>query len=64
MVCGINFFDSRTYLVAIFATVTAQIYDDNILQLVMFLFLLRHPGLALEHENARPHTARVAMSCL
>ena len=43
---------------------TAQFYDDDILQPVMILFLLRPPGLIFQHDNARLHTARVAINCL
>ena len=42
----------------------AQLYGDEILHSVMLPFLLRHPGLTFQHDNARPHTACVAMNCL
>ena len=38
MVWGAISFDSRTYLVDISDTVTAHLYDDNILQPVMLAF--------------------------
>ena len=37
--------DSRTHLMVISRTVTEQLYDDDILQLVMLLFLFLDPGL-------------------
>ena len=30
----------------------------------MLPFLLRQPGLIFQHDNARPHTTRVAINCL
>ena len=63
MIWDVISFVSRPHLVlvVISCTVTAQLYDDKILQLVMLLFLFQHRGFAFEHENSRPHTALVAL---
>ena len=57
-------FDSRTPLVVISGTLTAQWYIDDILRRVMLLFLLQHPGLTFRHNNALPLTTHVAISYL
>lgn len=64
MVWGAISFDSRTPLVVIRGTLTAQRYVDDILRPVLLPFLLQYPGLVFQQDNARPHTARVAMNCL
>ena len=56
--------DSRTPLVVIRGTLTAQRYVDDILKPVLLPFLLQCPLLVFQQDNARPHTARVAMNCL
>ncbi|UYV78283.1 hypothetical protein LAZ67_16000812 [Cordylochernes scorpioides] len=60
---GISF-DSRTPLVVIPGTLTAQRYVDDILRPGLLPFLSHHPGLTFQQDNARPHTARVTMDCL
>ncbi|UYV83088.1 hypothetical protein LAZ67_22002161 [Cordylochernes scorpioides] len=57
-------FDSRTPLVVIPDTLTAQRYVDDILRSVLLPFLSHHPGLTFQQDNARPHKARVTMDCL
>ncbi|UYV64260.1 hypothetical protein LAZ67_3000095, partial [Cordylochernes scorpioides] len=64
MVWGAISFDSRTPLVVIPCTLTAQRYIDDILRPVLLLFLSHHPGLTFQQDNARPHKARVTMDCL
>ncbi|UYV82315.1 hypothetical protein LAZ67_21001686, partial [Cordylochernes scorpioides] len=64
MVWGTISFDSRTPLVVIPGTLTAQRYVDDILRPVLLPFLSHHPGLTFQQDNARPHTARVTMNCL
>ena len=61
MVWGAISFDSRTPLVVIRGTLTAQRYVDDILRPVLLPFLLQCPGLVFQQANARPHTACVAM---
>ena len=62
-VWGVLSFDSRTHLIVISGTVTAQLYDDDILQSVLLSFLLRHPGFTFQH-NTHLRMTRVAMNCL
>ncbi|GFW28762.1 transposable element Tcb1 transposase [Trichonephila clavipes] len=57
-------FDSRTPLVVIRGTLTAQRYVDNILRTVLLPFLLQYSGLIFQQGNVRPHTTHVTMSCL
>ncbi|GFV60949.1 uncharacterized protein TNCV_925631 [Trichonephila clavipes] len=57
-------FDSCTPLVFITGTLTAQRYVGDILRTVLIPFLLQYPGLIFQQDNARPHTACVAMNCL
>lgn len=64
MVWGAISLDSRTPLVVIRGTLNAQRYVDDILRPVLLPFLLQYPGLIFQQDNARPHTARVAMNCL
>ena len=54
-------FDIQTYIAVLSGTVTAQLYDDDILQLVMLPFLLRHSRLTFQRDNARSHTALVVI---
>ncbi|GFV24586.1 transposable element Tc1 transposase [Trichonephila clavipes] len=61
---GCHFFRSQTPLVVIRGTLTAHRYVDGILRTVLLPFLLQYPGLIFQQDNAKPHTTRVAMSCL
>ncbi|UYV84357.1 hypothetical protein LAZ67_X001927 [Cordylochernes scorpioides] len=64
MVWGAISFDSRTPLVVIPGTLTAQRYVDEILRPVLLPFLSHHLGLTFQQDNARPHTAHFIMDCL
>ena len=64
MVWGAISLDSGTPLVVITGTLTEQRYVDDILRPVLLPFLLQYPGLTFQQDNARPHTARVALNCL
>ena len=55
----------RTPLVVVQGNPTGVGYRDQILRPVVIPFLQRHgPGLTFQQDNARPHTARVAMDFL
>ncbi|UYV63904.1 hypothetical protein LAZ67_2005924 [Cordylochernes scorpioides] len=56
MVWGAISFDSRSPLVVIPGTLTAQRYVYDILRPVLLPFLSHHPGLTFQQDNARPHT--------
>ena len=64
MVRGIISFDGRTHLVVISGTVTAQLYDDDILQPGTLPFLLQHLELTFQYDNVRPYSAHVVINCL
>ena len=61
MVCGCFFFAhgrSSLVVVVVQGYLTANQYRDQILQPFLLPFMSRHgPGLTLQHDNARPHTA-------
>ncbi|GFV28871.1 transposable element Tc1 transposase [Trichonephila clavipes] len=54
----------RILLVVIRDTLTAQRYADEIPRTVLLPFPLLYPGLIFQQDNAKTHTARVAMTCL
>ena len=55
----------RTHLVVVQGNLTGVGYRDQILRPVVIPFLQRHGlGLTFQQDNARPHTARVAMDFL
>ncbi|GFS76512.1 transposable element Tc1 transposase [Trichonephila clavipes] len=64
MVWGAISFDSRKPLVGIRGTLTAQRYVNDILGIVLLPFLLQYPDFIFQQDNAKPHTARVAINCL
>ncbi|GFY11726.1 transposable element Tc1 transposase [Trichonephila clavipes] len=64
IVWGAFSFDIWALLVGVRDALTAQQYVDDILRTVLLPFLLQYPGLIFQQDNARPHTARVAMNCL
>ena len=55
----------RTDLVVLRQAVNAQRYRDEILRPVVLPFMRRYlPNGVLQHENARPHTARLTTNFL
>ncbi|GFY25370.1 transposable element Tcb1 transposase [Trichonephila clavipes] len=62
MIWGAISFDSRTPLVAIRGTLTAQWYVNDILMTVLLLFPLQYHDLNFQQDNTRPHTAHVAIN--
>lgn len=55
----------RTPLHVFRQNVTGLLYRDEILQPIVVPFFQVHPDIALfQHDNARPHTARVAIDFL
>ncbi|GFW57034.1 transposable element Tc1 transposase [Trichonephila clavipes] len=64
MVWGATSFDSRTPLVTIRGTLSAQRFVDHILRTVLLPFLLQYLGLIFQQDNARPYTVRVVMICI
>ena len=60
-ICG----DVKTRLVVIRGNLNAQRYRDDILRPVVVPFLQQQPrGLIFQHDNARPHTARLTQNFL
>ncbi|GFX80149.1 transposable element Tcb1 transposase [Trichonephila clavipes] len=57
-------YDSRSTLIVILRTLTGQRYVDNILQPHVGPFLNGLPGEIFQQDNARQHTARVALDFL
>ncbi|GFT66992.1 transposable element Tcb1 transposase [Trichonephila clavipes] len=64
MVWGVIAYDSRSTLIVMRGTLTAQRYVDDILQPHVESFLNGLPGSIFQQEIARPHTARVAQDIL
>ncbi|GFS94819.1 transposable element Tcb1 transposase [Trichonephila clavipes] len=64
MVWGAIAYNSRSPLVLIRSTTTAQRHVPNILQSHMLPLMQRLPGAIFQQYNARPHTARVSRDCL
>ncbi|GFV62070.1 transposable element Tcb2 transposase [Trichonephila clavipes] len=60
MVWGAIAYNTRSPLVLIRGTMTAQRYVHDILQPHVFPLLQRLPGAIFLQDNARPHTARVS----
>ncbi|GFX45260.1 uncharacterized protein TNCV_2095451 [Trichonephila clavipes] len=56
--------DSRSTLIVMRGTLTGQHYVDDILRPHVGPFLNGLPGAIFQHNNARPHTARVAQDIL
>ncbi|GFT12555.1 transposable element Tcb2 transposase [Trichonephila clavipes] len=64
MVWGDIAYNTRSPLVLIRGTMTAQRYVHYILQPHVLPLMQRHPGAIFQQDNARPHTARVRQDCL
>ncbi|KAF5903403.1 Transposable element Tcb1 transposase, partial [Clarias magur] len=55
----------RTQLVVVDGNITARRYIDQILQPNMIPFMQQHQDVAMfQHDNARPHSARVTQAYL
>ena len=56
---------NRTELVIIDGNLNAARYRDEVLAPVVLPFMQRHdPGVILQQDNARPHTARIVQQYL
>ncbi|UYV81979.1 hypothetical protein LAZ67_21000289, partial [Cordylochernes scorpioides] len=64
MVWGAIAYDSRSPLLRIQGTMTAQRYVDDVLRLVSFPYLQGVPNALYQQDNARPHTARIRQQAL
>ena len=64
MVWGAISYDSRSPLVILRTTLTAQRYVDEILRPFALPFMARHSGAIFQQDNATPHTARISVDCL
>lgn len=64
MVWGAIAYDSRSPLVVIRGTITAQRYVQDILQPHVLPLMAGLPGAIFQQDNARPHTARMSQACL
>ncbi|UYV70154.1 hypothetical protein LAZ67_7002012, partial [Cordylochernes scorpioides] len=60
MVWGAIAYDSRSPLLRIQGTMTAQRYVDDVLRPVTLPYLQGVPNALYQQDNARPHTARMA----
>ncbi|UYV71313.1 hypothetical protein LAZ67_8002588, partial [Cordylochernes scorpioides] len=64
MVWGAIAYDSRSPLLRIQGTMTAQIYVDDVLRPVTLPYLQGVPNALYQQDNARPHTARISQQAL
>ncbi|UYV78657.1 hypothetical protein LAZ67_16002308 [Cordylochernes scorpioides] len=64
MVWGAIAYDSRSPLLRIQGTMTAQRYVDDVLRPVTFPYLQGVPNALYQQDNARPHTARISQQAL
>ncbi|GFX02869.1 transposable element Tcb1 transposase [Trichonephila clavipes] len=64
MVWGAIAYNTRSPLVLIRDTMTAQRYVHDILQPHVLLLMQRLPGAIFQQDNTRLHTARVSQDCL
>ncbi|UYV68968.1 hypothetical protein LAZ67_6001815 [Cordylochernes scorpioides] len=60
MVWGAIAYDSRSPLLRIQGTMTAQRYADDVLRPVTLPYLQGVPNALYQQDNARPHTARIS----
>ncbi|UYV65486.1 hypothetical protein LAZ67_3004489 [Cordylochernes scorpioides] len=64
MVWGAIAYDSRSPLLRIQGTMTAQRYVDDLLRPVTLPYLQGVPNALYQQDNARPHTARISQQAL
>ncbi|UYV82057.1 Transposase, partial [Cordylochernes scorpioides] len=64
MVWGAIAYDSRSSLLRIQGTMTAQRYVDDVLRPVTLPYLQGVPNALYQQDNARPHTARISQQAL
>ncbi|UYV79405.1 hypothetical protein LAZ67_17002495 [Cordylochernes scorpioides] len=64
MVWGAIAYDSRSPLLRIQGTMTAQRYVDDVLRPVTLPYLQGVPNALYQQDNARPHTARISQQPL
>ncbi|UYV68580.1 ASS1 [Cordylochernes scorpioides] len=64
MVWGAIAYDSRSPLLRIQGTMTAQRYVDHVLRPVTLPYLQGVPNALYQQDNARPHTARISQQVL
>ncbi|UYV70830.1 K02A2.6-like [Cordylochernes scorpioides] len=64
MVWGAIGYDSRSPLLRIQGTMTAQRYVDDVLRPVTLPYLQGVPNAPYQQDNARPHTARISQQAL
>ncbi|GFX97076.1 transposable element Tcb2 transposase [Trichonephila clavipes] len=64
MVRGVTAYNTRSPVVLIRGTMTAQRYVHDILQPHVFPLMQRLPGVIFQQDNAQPHTARVSQDSL
>ncbi|UYV71891.1 hypothetical protein LAZ67_9000945, partial [Cordylochernes scorpioides] len=64
MVWGAIAYDSRSTLLRIQGTMTAQRYVDDVLRPVTLPYLQGVPNALYQQDNARPHTARISQQAL
>ncbi|GFU32923.1 transposable element Tcb2 transposase [Trichonephila clavipes] len=64
MVWGAIAYNTRSPLIFIRDTMTAQRYVHDILQPHVLPLMQRLPGAIFQQDNARPHTARVSQDCV
>ncbi|UYV66563.1 hypothetical protein LAZ67_4002086 [Cordylochernes scorpioides] len=64
MVWGAIAYDSRSPLLRIQGTMTAQQYLDDVLRPVTLPYLQGVPNALYQQDNARPHTARISQQAL
>ncbi|UYV65644.1 hypothetical protein LAZ67_3004944 [Cordylochernes scorpioides] len=64
MVWGAIAYDSRSHLLCIQGTMTAQRYIDDVLRRVTLPYLHGLPNALYQQDNARQHTARISQQAL
>ncbi|UYV65848.1 CLCN3 [Cordylochernes scorpioides] len=64
MVWGAIAYDSKSPLLRIQGTMTAQRYVDDVLRPVTLPYLQGVPNALYQQDNARPHTARISQQAL